>query len=118
MSIYENREVWFDRFGFMGFYWVMIGLGFCCIVSYANCIISSFLGSLFGSRETEENENANFLLFFFFFEFSSNPVLFFLEPSLFGKGRRNEDAIWVINCDLEDFLLSLVAGWMLSFGSN
>ena len=101
----------------MGFYWVLIGLGFCCIVSYANCIISSSSGSLFGSREMEENEDANFFLFFFF-EFSSNPVLFFLKLSLFGKGKRNEDAIWVINCDLEDFLLSLVAGWMLSFGSN
>jgi hypothetical protein len=52
----------------------------------------------------EENE-VNFLLFFFS-EFSFNPVLFFLELSLFGKGRRNEDAICVINCDLEDFLLS------------
>jgi hypothetical protein len=69
VSVYENREVWFDQSGFMGFYWVLIGLGFCSIVSYVNCIISSSPGSLCGSRETEENEDANFFLFFFSLSF-------------------------------------------------
>jgi hypothetical protein len=104
VSIYENREVWIDRPGFMGFYWVLIGLGCCCLICELHHLI--FSGSLFGSREMEENEDANFFLLFFFSEFSSNPVLFFLKLSLFGKWKRNEDAIWVINCDLEDFLLS------------
>jgi hypothetical protein len=96
VSIYENCEGWFDRSGFLGFYWVLIGLSFCCIVS-------SSLGSLFGSRETEENEDANIFPVLFFFRSFHLTVLFFFKLSLFGKGRRNEDAIWVINCVLEDF---------------
>jgi hypothetical protein len=36
-----------------------------------------FSGSLFGSQEMEENEDANFFPFFFFSEFLFNPILFF-----------------------------------------